>query len=85
MQLLYARLNESQKRIENLEKDLKKSRTAHAREREAREQLELEKLKLKARLENMSEGLRTLATYIPAQDEKYFINTMCNNKWVSAT
>ena len=57
-------MRESQKRIEALEQDLKKSRTAHAQEREAREQLEIEKETMETRLERMSEGLRVLATHI---------------------
>jgi len=66
---LYVRLGESQRRIEALEQDLKKSRNAHAQEREAREQLELEKETMQERLVRMSEGLRVLATHINQPNE----------------
>lgn len=72
---LYVRLGEFQRRIETLEQDLKNSQSAHAQEREAREQLELEKETMQARLTRMSEGLRVLATHIHQPDEYVTPNT----------
>ena len=70
---LYLRLDESLRRIQVLESDLEKSRTAHAQEREARETLEVEKEEMKARLEHMSNGLRELATHIAPPDNLSFL------------
>lgn len=65
-------MDESIRRINALESDLKKSQTAHAQEREARETLEAEKEEMKDRLERMSRGLRELATHINPQEKVYY-------------
>ncbi|CAK8671124.1 unnamed protein product [Clavelina lepadiformis] len=64
------RLDEAEKRIKVLERDLAESRTAHAREREAREKLEIEREKTKVVLEQMGDGIRSLAVRIHPRDEE---------------
>jgi len=58
---LCLKLKESQERIQTLQQDLTRYRDAHAREREAREMLEIERENMRTVLERMGDGLRLLA------------------------
>ena len=58
------KLDECERRIRHLEEELEQSQRAHAYERETRKNLEIEREKMKAVLERMGNGLRSLAVQI---------------------
>ena len=58
------KLEECEQRIRRLEDELEQSQRAHAYERETRKSLEIEREKMKAVLERMGNGLRSLAVQI---------------------
>ena len=71
---LQDQLNELQKRILALERDLEQSRTAHAREKQARQELEEEKEKMNSTLKQMEENFHVLASYVNQRKDVFAKN-----------
>ena len=57
-------------KIESLEKELEKVRSAHAQEKKARIELEKEREVMKMTLERMGDSLRALAVHIHPREDK---------------